>query len=86
MKSDDGTLLPTSAITKWSNLFLEAAETAGRIINSAKFYKMQMEAAGFVDVVEKVYKWPTNRWPKDKKIKELGERFFSSFVSCNFHF
>ena len=29
--------------------------------------------AGFDDVVEVRYKWPQNRWPKDKKLKELGE-------------
>lgn len=32
-----------------------------------------MEKEGFVDVFETVYKWPTNKWPKDKKFKELGE-------------
>lgn len=70
--SDDNTLAPTSAIFKWSELFLEAGDKAGRPINSAKYYKEQMEAQGFVDVVETIYRWPTNRWPKDKKYKELG--------------
>jgi hypothetical protein len=32
-----------------------------------------MIAAGFENVVEVVWKWPTNRWPKDRKMKELGE-------------
>lgn len=32
-----------------------------------------MEGVGFVDVQEKVYKWPTNSWPRDKRAKELGE-------------
>jgi hypothetical protein len=31
-----------------------------------------MEAAGFINVTETIYKWPSNRWPKDKKFKELG--------------
>ena len=31
-----------------------------------------MEAAGFENVVGVVYKWPTNRCPRDKKHKELG--------------
>jgi hypothetical protein len=31
-----------------------------------------MEAVGFVNTVEKIYKWPSNGWPKDKKFKELG--------------
>jgi hypothetical protein len=35
-------------------------------------FKAQMEAAGFVNVTETIYKWPSNRWPKEKKFKELG--------------
>jgi hypothetical protein len=41
--------------------------------DAAKRYKAQLEAAGFVNVNETIYRWPTNRWPKDKKFKELGE-------------
>jgi hypothetical protein len=28
--------------------------------------------AGFEDVTEAKFKWPTNSWPKDSKYKELG--------------
>jgi hypothetical protein len=31
-----------------------------------------MEEAGFVDVVELQFKWPTNPWPDDPHLKELG--------------
>lgn len=31
-----------------------------------------MEEAGFVDVVEVIYKWPIGRWPANKKMKEIG--------------
>jgi hypothetical protein len=31
-----------------------------------------MEEAGFVDVVEVQFKWPTNKWPEDAHLKELG--------------
>jgi hypothetical protein len=26
-----------------------------------------------VDIVETVFKWPTNSWPRDKKYKEIGQ-------------
>lgn len=45
----------------------------GRSINSAEKYKAQMIAAGFVDVTEVRFKWPSNQWPRDKKLKEMGE-------------
>jgi hypothetical protein len=28
--------------------------------------------AGFTNIHETIYKWPQNRWPKDKHFKELG--------------
>jgi hypothetical protein len=52
---------------------MEASEKLNRSIDSAKQYKMMLEELGFIDIVEAKYKWPQNRWPKDKKFKELGE-------------
>ena len=60
------------AVKKWSDLIVEGTTKLGRPANSAKQYKLQLEAAGFENVVEKQYRWPQNRWPKDKKMKELG--------------
>ncbi|KAH7174524.1 S-adenosyl-L-methionine-dependent methyltransferase [Fusarium flagelliforme] len=70
--SDDGTMSPDTALYKWSNLLLEATEKIGRPFGGTAFYKSQMEDAGFKNVSLRVYKWPQNRWPKDKKYKELG--------------
>jgi hypothetical protein len=52
------------------------AEAASKLRGSASaavHYKAQIEAAGFVNVKEVIYKWPSNRWPKDKHFKELGK-------------
>jgi hypothetical protein len=38
--------------------------------------------AGFVNVQEKLYKWPINAWPKDMKYKEIGEFLFFFFFSA----
>jgi hypothetical protein len=70
--SDDGTLLPTSALRRWCDFALEGTAKFARYTDSAKKYKVQLEEAGFVDVVEKVYKWPMNGWPKDARLKEMG--------------
>jgi hypothetical protein len=34
--------------------------------------KAVLERAGFEDVTEANFKWPSNPWPKDPKHKELG--------------
>ncbi|KAH7244432.1 S-adenosyl-L-methionine-dependent methyltransferase [Fusarium redolens] len=69
---DDGSLEKDSFIDQWSSLMVEATNKFGRTAESAKFYKQQMIDAGFVNVTEVVYKWPTNRWPADPYYKELG--------------
>ena len=51
----------------------EAASKMRGSSDAATRYKSQLEEAGFINVQEIIYKWPTNRWPKDKKYKELGK-------------
>ncbi|KAF4991902.1 hypothetical protein FDECE_13868 [Fusarium decemcellulare] len=69
---DDDTLKKDSYIDQWSSYMIEATNIFGRSAQSAKKYKQQMIDAGFVNVTEVIYKWPTNRWPADPYYKELG--------------
>ncbi|CVL00651.1 hypothetical protein FPRO06_06084 [Fusarium proliferatum] len=69
---DDDSLKKDSYIEQWSSLMIEATNKFGRTAESAKFYKQQMIDAGFVNVTEVVYKWPSNKWPADPYYKELG--------------
>jgi hypothetical protein len=70
--SDDGTLSPDTSFHKWLAELLRGTQAIGRSFDGAKLYKQQLEAAGFVNVTEVVYRWPMNQWPRDKKYKELG--------------
>ncbi len=62
-----------SALLKWATLMLEASVNLGCPLDTADSCKRLLEEAGFEDVVEKEYKWPMNRWPQDKKLREIGE-------------
>ncbi|KAJ4129193.1 hypothetical protein NW768_007728 [Fusarium equiseti] len=70
--SDDGTLNDSHALTKWFKLLSEAFIKLGSTAIEFDRIKAIMEEAGFVDVVDTRFKWPTNAWPRDKKYKELG--------------
>lgn len=70
--SDDDTLEIDNPAYRASVLYTKAAEVGGRPNNLAPYYKSYLERAGFVDVVEKRFKWPLNEWPKDPYYKELG--------------
>ncbi|KAH6976760.1 S-adenosyl-L-methionine-dependent methyltransferase, partial [Ilyonectria destructans] len=73
LRCDDGTLSETSDLWRWMTLIQEGLEKLGRSTTAAQERKSTMEAVGFEGVVETVYKWPTNHWPRDKKYKDLGK-------------
>lgn len=73
MCSDDGTLTEDCALKQWSDLLNEAFRGNGRPMDTALDYERQLAEAGFVDVSIVKEKWPTNRWPKDQKYKQIGE-------------
>jgi hypothetical protein len=50
-----------------------ASDKLGASMASPKDYRQQLLDAGFQDVVDLEYKWPTNTWPKDARHKEMGE-------------
>ena len=70
--SDDDTVDKDLALIRWADTLRNSMAEFKRPLDSALFYKDQLAAAGFVDIVEIKYKWPTNRWPKDPKHKEIG--------------
>jgi len=82
MCSDDGTLKPDSALFKWSNLCAIASTKQGSGLDSATRYKEQLEATGFVGVTERVFKWPSNAWPRDPKYKEIGTWSLENGLGC----
>ena len=70
--SDDGTLTPETALYRCMSLLKEAAAIANHAFVELDELKNIMTEAGFEDVVEVKYKWPSNSWPKDAKHKEIG--------------
>jgi hypothetical protein len=78
---DDGSLDLESPLGQFGPLVIKACTLAGRPIDIAPKYGEFMKKAGFVDVVHRQYKWPTNAWPKDKHYKEIGAWSFENLNS-----
>lgn len=55
-----------------NNYILEAGPKMNRATDVVQRYKTLMTDAGFENITEVVYKWPSNGWPRDKRYKELG--------------
>lgn len=71
-KTDDGSLKEDSALLRARDMFYEMADKMGTSIDAPLKFKEQLEAAGFVDVVENRIKMPQGPWPKDSKLKKIG--------------
>ncbi|KAH7110649.1 S-adenosyl-L-methionine-dependent methyltransferase [Dactylonectria estremocensis] len=72
MRSDDSTLTENHPLSKWCTRLDEACNILGRPWVVFADVKEIMAEVGFTDIVDSQFKWPINRWPKDKKFKELG--------------
>lgn len=69
---DDGTMPEDWVFLEWTRYSDSASMGADRPMRIAHKLKRWYEAAGFVDVQEKVFKLPMNSWPRDKHLKDLG--------------
>ncbi len=58
-------------------MLLDASIKAGAPINSAHIYKKEMEKAGFVNIVQWKDVWPGGTWPKDTRLRELGNTTYN---------
>ncbi|CAI4217786.1 unnamed protein product [Parascedosporium putredinis] len=73
VRCDDDTFREDSDLAKWSGLMLEASHILDSPLDSAYSYQKQLQDAGFINVVERRFKWPHNHWPKARKYKEIGD-------------
>ncbi|KAI6784043.1 uncharacterized protein J7T54_004589 [Emericellopsis cladophorae] len=70
---DDGSLTPEHTLYEWSQLLLQASRKFGRSLADAKDHRQRLRDRGFINVVEKSFKWPTNKdWPSSKYLKNIG--------------
>lgn len=72
-QSDDGSLPEDGSLAYYSKLICEASASYNRPVPYHHEYFAWFEKAGFVDVKQVLLKSPTNPWPKDKKLKEVGK-------------
>ncbi|KAF2770513.1 S-adenosyl-L-methionine-dependent methyltransferase [Teratosphaeria nubilosa] len=73
VKSADATAAGTD-LMRWGELLCEAARIMGRPMGSdaSDKYVQRMTEAGFVEVQQRMFMWPSCSWPKDPLMKELG--------------
>ncbi|KAM0216543.1 hypothetical protein ACHAQD_007775, partial [Fusarium lateritium] len=75
IESDDGTVKPDSAMARWAPIFIEASKKIGNTFTviAEDIQRSGIESAGFTDVKQWNSKQPLNPFPKDPKLKEIGQ-------------
>ncbi|KAF2090021.1 hypothetical protein K490DRAFT_71705 [Saccharata proteae CBS 121410] len=68
----DGSIRPDNNVAKYQSLCTEACEKIGRTANPGPALRHAMEAAGYKNVQERIFKLPSGLWPKDKTLKRMG--------------
>lgn len=70
--SDDDSIGPDHMFTVWGQTIEKIAKRWGKPFNVWEKNRATLARAGFVDIVERRYKWPVNDWPDDPKLKRIG--------------
>lgn len=70
---------PDGALARWFHEMRVAGEILERPLVMASGMKDAYREVGFVDVQERIFKIPTNGWPKDERLKELGRMWERQF-------
>ena len=70
--SDDGTITEDSACNVSGRLLCEAFAKLGKPILPMSEYERLLRDGGFVNINSRILKRPTNDWPKDPRMKEVG--------------
>ncbi|KAK0636396.1 S-adenosyl-L-methionine-dependent methyltransferase [Bombardia bombarda] len=71
--SDDGTLKEESALNQAVQVMTKGGASVGRaFINVRTQLRPWFDDIGFVNITQLQYHWPSNSWPRDKKLKEIG--------------
>lgn len=78
-RCDDDTLPPDSALAKWGPRFHRMGEKCGRPFDVLHTMRGSIEAAGFTNIQEKLYKVPVGGWAKHPLYKEAGKMNLEQF-------
>ncbi|KAJ5159748.1 uncharacterized protein N7482_006752 [Penicillium canariense] len=72
VRSDDGTHMMATNVMDWQDKLNRASDEFGKPVNVAPRMAQWMAEAGFVNIVDDIYKCPVGGWAKNRRLKEIG--------------
>ncbi|WPG98752.1 S-adenosyl-L-methionine-dependent methyltransferase [Acrodontium crateriforme] len=80
--SDDDTLPEDSPLVAWGKLIEEAFAKIGKPFLKIEEYPRLLKEQGFENIQSHMIKRPSNDWPKDPKMKEIGRVGENTLFCC----
>jgi cyclopropane fatty-acyl-phospholipid synthase-like methyltransferase len=71
-RCDDHTAPPDSPLMAWSSYMMQGAARFGIDLESSNQFPQLLASCGFTNIQYETYGWPINRWPRDKRMKEMA--------------
>lgn len=78
--ADDDSLPKEHFYNVWGATIRTVGAKWGKTFDVWENSRVLLEQAGFVDVVERRFRWPCNAWSKDPKLRQLGQMNQSRIV------
>ena len=78
-KSEDGSLPADCILFQWNNVARDWARATGKTFFVANEVKQRIADAGFIEVVEQIFKLPLGPWSSDERFKAVGQ-FYQKFI------
>ncbi|KAK0619369.1 S-adenosyl-L-methionine-dependent methyltransferase [Immersiella caudata] len=70
--SDDESLNPDTGLSQAAQLLLDGTTALSHPFIELATLKPLLKSAGFTSISEERYFWPSNTWPRDPRLKEIG--------------
>lgn len=71
-QADDNSIPVNSQLIRFFHLIADGRRQVGKDLRAMHLWRTQLEAAGYINVQERVLKLPIGGWPKDPRLKEAG--------------
>ena len=71
-RCEDGTMEPDNWMVKYWDMVADGLVPFGVCFRDAPKLKGMMEAAGFINITERLFFTPIGPWPKNRALKEVG--------------
>ena len=78
--SNDGFAKSDFAFFRWPDFSMQAAKMRGIDGRASNNFAWHLKGQGFINLTERVYEWPLDKWPEAQKTKDIGKATLTNLI------